>query len=324
MLTITPKSQPSLQTLKGSSKSIKFQARDNSFKVIDLDGASGTFEVFLDRRGLDDSAKITKNISIIAANRGEFEVNLSSSDTNVETNVYYYIITINGQKFGQGVFDVVGDDDSRIMQIKRTKGLAFEYFLMSQALNYSRNEIKQNVFLESKKEITRKSNEILIDDLIADANFDESVDELDIEVIQYQDKSPYQVQNLNSNIVQFIPNHPNGRSIIILDDEYPQDTFKLEVNYYSIEANITKSKPRIRELEEDYVMLYLIDNVEANKLQRGITDKTLLGESIRFDQASLENYRKRLDMKIQKNTMKLRPFMTGSVLIPKTYGGIRR
>lgn len=324
MKTITYKLQPALQLYASSSRTFEFEVRDNSYKVVDLTDMAGKFKVFQDSSGSDSSALIDVNVTITDAEKGQFTVELDDANTAIDTSVYYYLIEFVKSVdetliFGKGVFDVLGDDDTKIMQIKRNKGLAFEYYLMKRALDYAHSEMKLNVYVEEKEEYKQKRNEIIVDAYVADINFDGVVDEDDIKLIQYQTKAPYGVNDLSANIDYFIPNHPNGQSILVLDGDYPDDGFTLQFVYYKSSGELSKFAEVISRLEELYVMLYLISNVEANKLQRGIVDKTILGENIRFSQDSLHKYREYLQRTINSETLQLRPFEVRPVRIPKTY-----
>lgn len=322
---INYKFQPALQIQKNSSRTFEFEIRDNFNNVVDLTSSTGTLKVYLEKSGTNDNPVISKSITLTEAVKGLCEVSLIDTDTNIDPNVYKYRLEFDyGSNdvriFGDGIFDLLGDDTSRIMQIKRNKGLAFDYYVLDNALNDARQKVKDYCFQPIEIIQRQSKSEIKIDNYVADSNFDGVVNEDDIEIIEYQNESPYGINDLSGNISTFTANHPIGKSILVMDADYPSDdTYVVKINYHKTTDKYDKIKYSLLKLEELYVMVYLFENLEPYKLQRGVTDKTIGNQTISFNQNAIRDYQKDLQRQITRETINIKPIVNSSVQINKGY-----
>lgn len=319
------KFQPALQIQNNSNKTFEFEIRDNFNKIIDLTSSTGQIKIFLEKLGENSNPIITKSITLIEPEKGLCQVTLDDSDTGIEANLYKYRLEFNfgvddTKVFGDGVFDILGDDNSRIMQIKRNRGLSFDYYHLETALEQARNSLKNYVYQEEEFEAKQPDNVYKINNFVADSNFDGVIDKNDITMIEYQKESPYNINDLNANINNFISNHPNGYTIIEMDDSYPSDdSYTVRITYNKIMDDYNKIKNSLLKLEELYVIQYLFEILEPYKLQRGITDKTIGNQTISFNQQAISDYQDKLRRQILSEMINLKPLVNKSVNISKGY-----
>lgn len=315
---------PTLQQIRVSSKVFDFEVKNVDGTAFDLTGTTGVLEVFLDKEGINAANVISKAITLTEANKGTCTVTLDDTDTTIDTHVYKYRLKFtagaNNYIFGDGIFDIIGDDNSRVSEIKSTYGLAYEYYIMEKALIYARREIKDKGFIETVKEFSQSNTVFLLDNYMADSNFDELLDSNDIKLTEYQTNTPYGVNDLSANISSVVTDHPNGKIIVTLDTALPSATdFTLRFEYFRIAESYTKMKSSIKNLEELFVIQYLFNRLEPYKLQHGMTNKTLNGVTIEFNQAAIRDYLNGIKKQINSEIIRLKPWSNVSVGISKGY-----
>ena len=322
---ITYKRIPQLSLFKNSGKKYSFEVRDDFNKIIDITNATITFNIFLELSGTNDSPILTKAGTVLDGELGLFDVEFTPNEVDFESNKYSYIVEIDLDgsqvlKFGTGVFEVLGDDTERVLQIKQLYGLNYEYFIMKQALEYAHTEIRDKAFKEEKVTFAGQKQELEIDNYVGDRNLDGELTVDDVQLYQYQYKSPYGYEEKNNSIDNIVFNHPSGKTIIQLNETLPTDTsWTLELKYSKSDKPLDEIKTRIERLEEYLVIYYLFTTLSVYKLQEGMTSKNLMGVDISFDKNSIDEFIKQLRNKIQFEYFETAPTSMTSVKIPKTY-----
>ena len=322
--------------VKGKGKEILFTCLDNNGVIIDLTGLTGSLNVVRENPEVVDTAILTKSLVLVSADEGKCKVTLTDSDTTIDANQYIYYLTVTfdtgeNRVLYSGDFIVNGDDlDNRIKQIKKVYGLSYEYYVMKEALDYARVEVKNNAFENVINDITSNSATIKICHNVMDNNFDGSIDENDFNVFQYMKATPYTVEDLNAHIVSISQDNPSV-AILTLDAAYPDSGYVLRAEYNvgsDSQANLQKY---INKLEEWYVIKYLFENLDVYKLQHGMTTKDINGISIVYDQEGISTFQKKIIDNITYYLMKTKPFnkckynnkgtggLIRSILIPKSY-----
>jgi len=317
-----------IQIYKNKTKDLSFviQPKENE-KYYDLTGATGLIKVQLSIPGQDDAVVISKALTIDDAEQGKCSVTLENSDTDINVAIYSYTLEFNfsigdDRILQSGLFEILGDDITTIETIKQKYEFSYDNYTMQNALDYAREQILSNAFMKQETTFSKKDNIIKILNYVADMNFDDTVDASDISLIEYQQKTPYTVNDLSSNISSVNFDHPNGYTIITMDDEYPSDsTYKLKLVYYQIYKKYADLKKKIRYIEELYVIEHLFKTLEIYKLQHGMTNKTLNGVTIEFNKQAIDDFLKQLKSWIGNEIMKVRPLKGAfkPVTIPKTY-----
>jgi len=310
---------------KNTSKSLSFVIKDDNDNVINLASATGKIKVHLDIPGTNNTYVIDKALTIDSAIRGECSVTLENTDTNIDASIYRVILEFNyaigdDRVYSYGTFTIYGDDTERLQQIKTKYGLTYDDYTLQTAFDWSHQQMLNNAYQKIEQSVN--GTEFKIDNYVMDKNFDGVVDTSDLEIIEYMSSSPYTVNNLNSNISSVVYNHPAGKSYITMDASYPSNSsFKVRVTYYKGSDSHSDLLVDIKRLEELYTLYHLFDILEPHKLQTGITDKTINGVSIVFDQEGIRTFKKDLYNQIQNSILKIKPFdgMFGSVLISKEY-----
>lgn len=324
-LLVTHNLIPELSINRTAAQVYEFEIKDSSGKAVDLTGATATFEVYKDIEGSNGSTIINKSITVTESIKGMCYVQILSTDVGIDTGKYIYIINFdygsdNIDKYGTGVFTVIGDDTTRIAEIKKTYGFNFEYYILQKAFEYARENIVRKAFIEKKVTFRQANTQFLLDNYLADSDFDGQLTVSDISLREYQDKTPYGINELSTQISSIVPDHPNGNIIVNLSGSYPSDsTYTLEFTYFKIAEPYSTIKKSINRLEELYVIQYLFNTLEPYKLQNGLTKKELNGVIIEFNQKAIEEYLNRINNEIIRELIKCKPWENESVQISKRY-----
>lgn len=326
---ISPKKIPSLQIYQDSSKTYYFQLRDEFEQLIDITEATVTFEVFLEKAGINEAVVITSTGQVTNGEKGMFYVSLTDLNSNVDNLIYKYRIKFSYNTndtliIGDGLFDVVGDEESNISRIKKKYGFVYTYEVMADAWSYAKSSILNKGFYKTVIITNQKSDEFLLDNYMGDASLDGVVDENDITIREYQENSPYTINDLTNNIDSLVVDHPNGFSILTMDNTYPTDsTYTLEITYYRALDTYSQIKSSVVLLEELFFIQYLFMTLEPYKLQQGMTTKTINGVDITFDQNAIHEYQKKLQNQINALVLNIRGLGFDSddtsVLLEKRY-----
>lgn len=219
----------------------------------------------------------------------------------------------------------------RIIQIKERYGLNFSQIVLENAYEWAKKEAKKQslekveTFISAKIESTKLCNGIV------SLSGKDEIEASDFELVQFQTSSPYATENITEHISSLNLNNPNGFSIINLDDTYPKDPYqKIQLIYYRASRPWPEIKSDFLLLEERLLIWRLFDTLEVYKLQHGLTNKSLNGVSLDFNQQGIREYKQQLMNDIQNLRLKILPFskcqynsgkggLIHSVLIPKSY-----
>jgi len=301
----------------GKAREISFVLKDEYNNPIDLTGLTGTFEAFLSVPGQDSSATISEPITVMSAINGECKVLIDDSASDVTPAVYYYYVSFaygtgDNRVLDKGTLNVIGDDADRINNIKQKYGFTYSYYQIKSALDYARTQTKTNSF--NKEEgygmRTDGNNVITVCNYIMDVDNDGSVTAADIEIKQVLESYPYTVTDLSSHISNIVLEHPTGKSFIVMDGKYPEEGFKLNLIYYRARKPYIESLPIIDRIEDFYVIYYLFSTLEINKLQRGMTSRSINGVEITFNKESIDSFLITLRNWIANENLKLKPSNT--------------
>lgn len=315
-----------LRNFKGfqnKGKDLSFEIKKDG-KLVNLVGKTGYFKVYLDIPSENEEYIIEKEIEIIDYDLSIAKIILTDTDMEIDTAVYNYILEIEmdsdlTEVFYYGTFEVLGDDTNRLKEIKQIYGLEFEDYHLTQAYNFAHSEILKNVYEKVENETYSKSNLIKIDNFVMDKNFDGIVDENDIEIIQFMKVPPYTVVNLSSQIDDITFNHPIGKTLIELKNEYPTAGYVLRTTYYKGVGLYSDYKQIINRIEELYIIIYLFRNLDAFKLQRGLPDRSINGVDIKYDREGVQSAIKSFMELLNNEISKIKPIQLKGVLINKGY-----
>ena len=328
-----------LQGFVGKSIKLDFQILNEDGTYYDLNDVDDAFiKIYSDGVGENDEI-IQKEMDMPAEtkDRGLCSVLIDNTEMDVSAQTYHFKLVFNftaddSRVLGFGEFKIIGDDEERIQQIKKLYGLDYDYYTLSSALNWARDQTKNNAFENVITEKGSISDNIKICSYVVDVTNDGVVDVNDFKVLQYTTNSPYNSEDITSNIVSIQLDNPNGFGVITFDGEYPEPNFnKLKIEYCRASKPYNMVKQDIMLLEEYYVLYRLFDVLEPHKLQHGMTSKSLNGVNIDFNQESVTQIMTKLKTKIQNQKLKIYPFtkcefnthgkggLTRSVLIPKSY-----
>lgn len=314
-----------IQIYKGTASALNFVIRDENDNVIDLSGLTGKIKVFLNIPGQDDTYVIDKSLTIDSAIKGEVSVNLDDNDNDISVAEYQYILEFvygvdDNRILGYGAFSILGDDIERINQIKDKYGLEYDELAMKSAFNWAHKQMLNNAFVDMEEDYKSAKDEFKIDNFVMDKNFDGVIDKNDIEIKEFMTKTPYTVNDLSSNILSVIFDHPSGKTIISMDAEYPSDgAFTVRINYKRADESYSDAIENIRRVEELYTLYHIFDKLEPYKLQRGLPSRSINGVTIDFDQDGIDRYKKKLFSEILNEIMKFRPIASRNVLVGKGY-----
>ena len=303
---------------------IEFEIHSDDNTILNITGLSGKFKVYLDIPGTDATYVIDKAITLVDAEKGLCKVTLLDTDTNINPAIYKYYLEItldtNETKvFYQGSFTVRGEDSTRIQEIRDIYGLEFDNYNIQQGLNYAHTEMLKYAYEKQVLNIHTNSKILKIPNYVADANFDNIVDVDDIDILQYQKNTPYTVTSLNVNVSSSVFDHPNGNTLITMDNNYPSDGYTLQLTYYKVIDTFANLKPNINYIEELYVIIYLFKNLPVYKLQRGLKSRTINDVNIDFDQEGVSAAVKQFNNQLYNEIGKIKPIKITNVLIPKGY-----
>jgi len=307
---ISNRFQPNLYIHERADKVLYFQAENNAGEPIDLTSYTGELKVFLDKEGTDDVPVITKALTLISAIEGKFSVTLTDAETALDYLPYKYRLDLTTGTdtfiFGDGMFIIKGDDSDRIARIRKKYNFVFSYDIMENAMQWAEKQVLDKGYMNiTKTNLTTDSNNIIsIPNYIADSNFTESVFFNDVRVYEYLDSSPYTVTEITPTDINI--DHPTGKSYITLATSYPTSGFNLCVDYYQIVRPFTDALNDIRLLTELYFIRYLFETLSPYKLQQGMTEKTMNGQTIRFDQNAIKEYLKQNQKQITELTLNIK------------------
>jgi len=305
---------PELKIYQKSSRTYEFQATDEFNRVLDLTGTTISFKAFLDIGGQTTTTVLTSVGVITDTVKGLFKISLNDNDTNIDNLLYSYRIEIlyntgNTLIFGNGKLEVIGDDTSNISRIKQKYGFTYPYDILSAAWEYAKTNTLNKGFFEENITINSPTDLILIDNYVADRNFDNIVDKTDIKIIEYQSNPPYDVIDVSTNISSFVADHPTGKSIIHLSTKTPSDpSFTTKLTYSRMIDAFDNLKPSILALQERFFIQYLFSTLEPYKLQQGMTSKSLNGVDITFDQSAIRDYQHKLTDEISAFILNIQGF----------------
>lgn len=178
-------------------------------------------------------------------------------------------------------------DYTIIENIKKKYGLNYKYDIVKNAYNYAKDKLKDIILEERFITNTDSNNNIIIPNHVCDSDFDYEVTKDDIEIIEFQKNSPYNINDLSDNINDVLFDHPNGNTIITMDNKYPTTSYTLQVAYYRVSDKYSKVKKYIDRIRDYYIFIYLFENLEIYKLQEGLSSKSINGVNIDFDKQSI-------------------------------------
>jgi len=313
-----------IQIFKNTRKDLSFYIYDNSGELVDITGWTGRIRVYLQTPGEADTNILNKSLTISTTVKGLCTVTLDEDDTDIDEYVYTYVLEFDTgsgeyENYGFGILEIVGDDDSRISQIKLKYGLDYDYYVMKEALNDARKKVLNYALINEENIYSSKDTEFKLENYTMDSTFSYDLDNSDISVIQYQTESPYNEEDLSSEISSIKFNHPSGYTIVTLNNEYPEDTYKLKISYYRGAKTYSDIIENIRLLEEYYTIYYLFSNLPIYKLQRGLSSRTINGITVDFDQQGVKDVLEQLQRMINREIIQVKPFKSQSVLISKEY-----
>ena len=313
-----------IQIFRETAKSIKFNIIDDFGKIVDLTSATGTLNVFLKEPGQADVIALTKALTITNAIMGICQVDLLSTDTDIDEYNYTYKLDFifsdaEVRTLTYGLFEIVGDDNTRISQIKQKYSLNFDYYTMREGLNYAHQQMTLNLYEKIEDKLNTTNKIIQIENYVMDKNFSYTVDKTDIEIIQYQDKTPFGVVDLSANIVSVLFDHPVGKTIITMDGDYPETSYKMQVTYYKGLYKFSEIYLDVKQVEEWYTLYHIFQILPIYKLQQGLPSRSINGVDIVFDQDGIDKLRKMIFTWIQTGIVNIKGFDIGTVVINKRY-----
>lgn len=257
---------------------------------------------------------------IDSTNQYYYEYNVPS-DAYFGTYIVIYNATVDGsaletseefQIVSTGMPGATGGtppSGTRIAQIKAKYGLGYSDSVVSYALLLARKFMTDNIFENVEQIINQKATTFKLCNYVMDSNFDYTVDEDDIDVIEYMDNEPYTINDLNSNISSVTLNHPAGFSLLTMDGEYPSSgDYKLKISYLRGSNSYDKNEDNILRVEELLTIYYIFGTVEISALQRGLPNRSINDVTIQFDQRGIADYRKSLMTEINNLKAALIPF----------------
>ena len=282
------------EVIKNASKKITWYLKDDYGQPLNInDYDSALFEMFLEITGENDSDIISKTAVIEDAADGVVSVTLTDSETDITPAIYtYYLKLVDGSNdyvVSKGSVEIIGDDTDTINKIKTKYGLNYTYNVLRDAVNYAKKRLLHDTLLEEDIHNlhTDNNNIIEVSNYVTDSNFDGVVDENDITIKEYQNNSPYSINDLSSNVSSVNFDHPSGKTIIEMDGKYPTTGYTLQVKYYRISKKYEDALPVIDRIRDYYIFIYLFENLEIYKLQEGLSSKSINGVTIDFDKQSI-------------------------------------
>lgn len=201
-------------------------------------------------------------------------------------------------------------DSTRISEIKTKYGLAFTNKILSDALRFANNQMLRNVCVNDKGDnirtiennVIRFKNYPYHKDLTVTTTVD------NFEVYERDLSFPFTKHDLKPNVVNTLfPG--NGYGYLVFDGQYPSTGREFVVQYYQTLGDLRDEEVLFdyKTLQEYYVLLYLFRNMSVHQLQRGITDNSVNGVSIRFDKSSVDDFVKQLRSWIQELILRYYP-----------------
>ncbi len=305
-----------LQGFVGNALKLDFQILNEDGSYYDLsDVVDASIKIYLESQG-EDEIILEKNLTIDSETEesGLCGVLLDDTELTISAKVYKFILTFNfdtddTRVLGFGELKLVGDDEERIQQIRKTYGLDYDNYVLSSAYTWAKNETRKNGFERVITVTNECKDNIKICSNVVDTNRDGVVDGSDFVVKQYMTNSPYTVEDITDNIDTIMLDHPDGFGLVTFDGVYPEEGFnKLMIEYYVACKPYEEIKPDVELLEEYYTLYRLFDILEPYKLQHGMSSKELNGVTLSFDQAGIEKVKQTLIYNIQTQKMKILPF----------------
>lgn len=317
----------------GKSIELEFEVRKEG-QLVDLSDLTGRLVVFLEVPGVDEEYVIDESLTIpdqTGGGLGTCSVILDSTMTDQYAAVYrYYLLFTYGtgdeRVLQDGTINIIADDTDRINQIKTKYGLEFDHYTLVNAYNYSHSQLLNcgYEYVDKTIENLDDNNCFLIDNYAMDANFDGKVDIDDIEIIEYQKNSPYNINNLNDNVDEIKFNHPGGKIIVQMDAKYPSEgSYKIRVRYYKGLQSYSYLINDINYLEELYMIFHLFEIMPIYKLQHGITKRDINGVKVEFNKEAIDAFKDDLRKQITYQVSKIRSLNIKPVIINKDYGGYK-
>ena len=309
-----------ITTAKKTETTFDFIIVDSAGSPVDLGAETG--QIIIKREQLGEYTTIlTKALTVTDASNGVCEVTLTATELDINPIQYDYNLTFTTLGIlQQGTFTLTGEAYNRVDEIKTKYGLTFDSGILTRAFVYAKQQMKNNAYIShTENPVVDNNNIFKIDNYLVDANSDGFINKFDIEVKQYMRDYPYTEQDLTNNVVSIMYNHPIGKTIITMDDEYPTTSYTFEVGYYNCSKSYANSKENIEYTEELYMIFHLFDVLEPYKLQKGIPNKTINGVSIEFDRDGIAQYKLQLFHQINNEIIKFRKINFRNVNIDKVY-----
>ncbi len=325
------KSNIQIPLFKNKGDELTFVIYDNEGSPVDLTGLTGKFQVYLDTPQTTDVNVIDKALVIPTqegTSLGKCTCSLDDDDLDIDTAIYNYklvfVYGVDDNRILQtGTVNVIGDDNTRIEQIKKKYGLTFDYYTMRTALNFAHKQMLSYAYVFEELTIpqTDSNDQILIENYVMDSDFDNSVTSADIDVFEYQKESPYDTNDLTANVSAVTFNHPNGKTILTMDGAYPTDsTYTLMVKYYRGIDTFSNLNQDIMYLEEMFVLLHLFSILSPYKLQYGITRRSINGVKVEFNFEAIQEFKSKLNIDINQVKLRIRGLTYKNIIIDKDYG----
>jgi len=325
-----------LETIKGKGSELLFTCLDNDGNIINLTGLTGNLIVSRENPIVSDTSILTKALVLVIATDGTCKVTLTDSDMALDPQQYVYELSVlfdtgENRVLFKGDFVVLGDDvDNRIKQIKTAYGLTYSYYVMKDALDYARVELK-SAYENVINDVSSASTTVKICHNVMDTDNDGEITVDDFNVFQYMKKTPYTVEDLNTHVSSISLTNPYV-ALLTLDAEYPSTNYTLRLEYSVGRKSYADLTSYIEKLEEWFVFKYLFQNLDIYKLQHGITSKDINGIAVVYDAQGISDFQKKILDNITYYSMKVSPItkcvynnkgkggeLIRSVLIPKSY-----
>lgn len=302
------------EVIQGTSKDITWRLKDDYGQPLNISSYdSAKFKVFLEITGDNDSPVIDKTASIDDATEGVVSITINDSESDITPAVYtYYLELVKSSDtyvMDKGSVEIIGDDTDTVDKVKRKYGLNYSYNVLRDAVNYAQDRLLQDTLLREEVDYahTDANNNIEIPNYVCDSNHDGVVDEDDIIVKEYQNNSPYSINDLSSNIVSVTFDHPNGKTIIHMDDKYPTNGYTMFVEYYRISKKYSDALSVLDRIRDYYIFIYLFENLSVYKLQQGLSSKSINGVNIDFDKQSVDDMLNSFYRKIRFEKVNISP-----------------
>ncbi|NCD07254.1 MAG: hypothetical protein EOL97_14160 [Spirochaetia bacterium] len=211
--------------------------------------------------------------------------------------------------------------NEKLNDIVTRYSLDYKDELVREAIQFARQEIVRTAFEKVEKEVrTDNNNNIFIDNFVADSSFSYVVNNDDVVLFHYSTtNNVFDEENLSDHIEEIVFDYPTGKTIVKMDAQYPQNGYKLKVIYYRINDKYSNLVADIKQLETNYIYLYLLETLDKYKLQRGITNPGINSISLEYNKSVITEFKQELQDRTTTLISKIRPLYIRKVNINKEY-----